>query len=235
MKRMTSFTFGLFALANQATAGRLECGPATVELGVVPQGKVVTVERWCKNEGTREVQLQAVQTGCSCLKAHSDKNLLRPGERGRLRIQLESAPLADRVEFAIEIPYRGKENATEILTVTADVRPSVVAIPAYLDLGDFRKGGSHRILVVDTTGRSFSLRQVSSARSEVELHWTPVELVRMGDKWQPTSRGGAVTGYQITVQARPGSTRHSLSDEIQIELAHDLQKSLRVRIVGYSP
>ena len=57
----------------------------------------------------------------------------------------------------------------------------------------------------------------------------------MGDKWQPTTRSGAVTGYQITVLARPGSTRHSLSDEVQIELVHDLQKSLRVRIVGYSP
>jgi hypothetical protein len=44
-----------------------------------------------------------------------------------------------------------------------------------------------------------------------------------------------VTGYQITLSARSESGRKSLSDEIQIELTNELQKSLRLRVVGYSP
>ena len=69
----------------------------------------------------------------------------------------------------------------------------------------------------------------------MEVRWTPVELVRMGDRWQPSTARGAVTGYQITLSARPQSGRKSISDEVEIELTNELQKSLRLRVVGYSP
>jgi len=235
MIRTPTISTFLLGLAGLGTPGNLECGPTSVDLGVVSQGRVVTFDRNCQNTGTRELVVQTIRTGCTCLSAKFDKSRLGPGERGRLRMQLETDPLADKIEFAVEVPYKSKEASTEVLSVTADVHPSVVAIPEYLDMGDFRRNGAHQFLVVDTTGRAFGVRQISTARSEVDVHWAPVELVRMGEKWEPSTRGGAVTGYQVTVLIKPGSTRHSLSDEIQIDLVHDLQKSLRVRIVGYSP
>jgi hypothetical protein len=235
MNRNPTISMCLLGLAGLGTAGNLECGPTSIDLGVVPQGRVVTFDRSCLNTGTRELVIQPIRTGCTCLTAKLDKSVLGPGERGRLRVQLETDPLADKIEFAVEIPYRSKDVSTEVLTVAADVHPSVVAVPEYLDMGDFRRTGPHQFLVVDTTGRDFSVRQMSSTRSEIEIHWVPVELVRMGSKWEPSTRGGAVTGYQVTVQIKAGSTRHSLSDEIQIDLVHEIQKSLRVRIVGYSP
>lgn len=235
MNRHPTITTCLLALAAQGTAGNLECGPMSVDAGVVSQGRVVTIDRGCQNTGTREMVIQTIRTGCTCLTATLDKSLLAPGERSRLHLRLETDPLADKVEFAVEIPYRDRGAATEVLTVSADVRPSVVAIPEYLDMGDFRKTGARQFLVVDTTGRAFTVRQFSAARGEVDVRCAPIELVRMGKKWEPSTRGGAVTGYQVTVQIKPGSTRNSLSDEIQIDLAHEFQKSLRVRIVGYSP
>lgn len=235
MHRLHAITFCLWGFARLGSAGNLECGPANLDLGVIPQGKLVTVDRWCQNTGTRELHLQSIQTGCTCLSAKSEKTIIPPGGRARLVMQMQTSPLADKVEFAVEILFRGKELSTEYLSVTADVRPSVVAIPEYLDLGDFRKNGLRQFLVVDTTGRDFGVRQTTTSRSEVDVRWTPVELVRMGDKWEPATRGGAVTGYQFTVQCKPGSTKHSLSDEVQIDLIHDLQKSIRIRIVGYSP
>jgi hypothetical protein len=235
MIRYPTLSMCLLGLAGPGSSGNLECGPTSVDLGVVSQGRVVTLDRSCQNTGTRELVVRNIRTGCTCLTARLDKSVLGPGERSRLRLQLETNPLADKIEFAVELPYAGKDASTEILSVTADVRPSVVAVPEYLDMGDFRKSGARQFLVVDTTGRAFTVRQVSTARAEVEVRWAPVELVRMGDKWETSTRGGAVTGYQVTVQIRPGSTRHSLSDEIQIDLGHELQKSLRVRIVGYSP
>lgn len=225
----------LAALAGTGNSAVLECGPESVDFGTVPQGKTVTLDRVCQNTSSREIQIQPISTGCTCLSAKLDRKTIAPGAKARLRLEMETTPLADRVEFAVEIPYHGKEPASELLNVSADVRPSVVAFPEYLDLGDFRKGGPRQILVVDTTGRPFGIRQSSTARSELEVHWTPVELVRMGNRWQPATQGGAVTGYQLTVQVRQGSTRRSLSDEIQLDLVHDLQKSLRIRVVGFSP
>lgn len=235
MFRIQTIALALATLARTGASSSLECGPASIDLGIIPQGKSVTLERSCRNTSTREIQIQEITTGCSCLGASVTKRIVPPGGKTTLRIELETQPLADRVEFAVELPYRGKEPASELLTVSADVRPSVVAFPEYLDMGDFRKGGIRQILVVDTTGRRFSIRQATTARSEVEVRWTQVELVRMGGRWEPVLRGGAVTGYQISVQVRPGSTRRSLSDEIQLELEHDLQKTLRIRVLGYSP
>jgi len=235
MIRTSFHLLALAGLARLATASGLECGPASIDLGTVPQGKILTIDRTCRNTGTRDIQIQEIATGCTCLAASVDRQQLSPGAKTRLRMRLETAPLADKVEFAVEIPYRSKEPSSENLLVSADVRPSVVAFPEYLDMGDFRKNGARQILVVDTTGGAFTIRQSSTARSEVEVRWTQVELVRMGDKWQTATRGGAVTGYEVTVQSRAGSTRHSLSDEIQLELGHDLQKTLRIRVVGYSP
>jgi hypothetical protein len=235
MQRHPTISICLLALGVQGNAGTLECGPASIDAGVVAQGRVVSIDRDCQNAGTREVVVHAIRTGCTCLTATLDKTRLAPGERGRLHLRLETDPLADKVEFAVEIPYRDKAATTEVLTVSADVRPSVVATPEYLDMGDFRKGGARQFLIVDTTGRTFTVRQISTARAEVDVRWAPVELVRMGGKWEPSTRGGAVTGYQVTVQIRSGSTRNSLSDEIHVELAHEFQKALRVRIVGYSP
>lgn len=225
----------LLALTVQGTAGNLECGPASIDAGVVPQGRVVTLDRGCRNTGTREITIQTIRTGCTCLTAKLEKTKLGPGERSRLRLWLETDPLADKVEFAVEIPYREKTASTEILNVVADVRPSVVAVPEYLDMGDFRKTGARQFLVVDTTGGAFTIRQIAAVRGEVDVRWAPVELVRMGHKWEPSTRRGAVTGYQVTVQIKPGSIRNSLSDEIQIDLTHASQKALRVRILGYSP
>lgn len=235
MHRIQTLALALATLARTGASSSLECGPAAIDLGVVPQGKTVALERSCRNTSAREIQIQEITTGCSCLGASVSRKTVPPGGKTTLRIELETQPLADRVEFAVELPYRGKDAAAELLTISADVRPSVVAFPEYLDMGDFRKGGIRQILVVDTTGRSFSIRQASTARSEVDVRWTQVELVRMGGRWEPVLRDGAVTGYQLSVQVRPGSVRRSLSDEIQLELQHDLQKSLRIRVLGYSP
>ena len=193
------------------------------------------MDRTCRNTSAQELVVQEIGTGCSCLSARIDKKRLPPGAKTVLHLQLDTDPLADKVEFAVEIPVKGKDSSNEVLVVSADVQPSVVAFPEYLDMGDFRKNSVRQILVVDTTGRAFAIRQSTTSRSEVDVRWTQVELVRMGDRWEPATRGGAVTGYQITVQAKSGSARHSLSDEIQLDLTHDLQKSVRIRVVGYSP
>jgi len=223
--------------AGLASAAKteLECGPLAVDAGIVPQGSVVNLERTCRNEGTATIALLPPHTACTCLKARFDQRTLEPRASTKLHMVLQTAPLADRVEFAVDIPLRNPDSIALTLMVSADVRPSVIAVPEYVDMGDYRKSPDRQVLIVDTTGRSFSIRQATSERSEVDVRWSAVELVRMGDHWEPATTRGAVTGYQITLSARPELGRKSISDEIQIELTNELQKSLRLRVVGYSP
>ena len=223
--------------ASLAAAGQpaLDCGPLEVDLGVVQQGRVVHAERSCRNTGVSELALLPPITACTCLSAKFDQRKLAPGGRTTLRMSLETSPLSDRVEFAVDLPLKTSDSIALTLMVSCDVRPSVIALPEYVDLGDYRKSPNAQVLIVDTTGKPFTIRQATSERSEVDVRWAPVELVRMGDHWQPSASRGAVTGYQITLSARSGSGRKSLSDEVEIELTNELQKSLRLRVVGYSP
>lgn len=218
-------------------AGRpaLDCGPLGVDLGVVPQGRVVIAERTCRNTGSSELTLLSPNTACTCLSARFDRHKLPPGGRTKLQMTLETSPLSDRVEFAVDLPLKTVDSILLTLMVTADVHPSVIALPEYVDFGDYRKSPVRQVLIVDTTGRPFTIRQATSERSEVDVRWARVELVRMGDRWEHSSTRGAVTGYQITLSARAQNGRRSLSDEVEIELTNELQKSLRLRVVGYSP
>lgn len=227
----------LCLFANFAAAGMpaLDCGPLEVNLGVVQQGRVVHAERTCRNIGTSEFTLSPPITACSCLLAKFDRRKLPPGGKAKLQMTLETAPLSDRVEFAVELPLKNLDAMPLTLMVSSDVRPSVIALPKYVDLGDYRKSPVSQVLIVDTTGRSFNIRQATSERSEVDVRWAPVELVRMGDRWEPSTTRGAVTGYQITLTVRSPNGRRSISDEVEIELTNELQKSLRLRVVGYSP
>ena len=220
-----------------AAAGKpaLDCGPMEVNFGVVPQGRQVRAERTCRNTGSSELTLMPPVTACSCLGAKFDHVKLAPGGKAKLLMTLETSPLSDRVEFAVDLPLRASDSIALTLMVSADVRPSVIAVPEYVDLGDYRKSPVRQVLIVDTTGRSFTIRQATSARSEVDVRWTPVELIRMGDRWEPSTSRGAVTGYHVTLTVRPPVGRNSISDEVEIELTNELQKSLRLRVVGYSP
>jgi hypothetical protein len=224
----------LFGTACAGAQPVLDCGPVVVDVGAVPQGRVVRMERTCRNASAAEVSLIPPSTACSCLSARFDRRKLAPGAKARLLMVLETDPLADRVEFAVDLSVR-PEHIAQTLMVSANVRPSVIAVPEYVDMGDYRRNPVRQVLIVDTTGRSFSIRQAATERSEVDVRWTPVELVRMGNHWEPSTSRGAVNGYQITITAHAQPGRKSLSDEIELLLSHDSQKSLRLRVVGYSP
>lgn len=206
-----------------------------VSAGTVPQGKVVHLERTCRNHGATEITLTPPVTGCTCLTGHFDRTKVAPGAETKLQMVLSTAPLGDRVEFSVDFSSRARDTVRQMLVVTADVRPSVIALPQYVDMGDFRRQPTRQVLILDTTGNEFDIEQAVSERSAVDVRWTKVELVRMGNKWELSSSRGAVTGFQITLQARANPGRLSLSDEIILELDHPLQKMLRLRVVGYSP
>lgn len=223
--------------AGSAMASSLECGPSIHQAGRVVQGKDLVSEAVCRNVTERPVDLASIQSGCQCLSvAPSRQGTLPPGEVVRLQLRLATDGLTDRVGFPVELAARAGGSSELLFHYEADVRPSVIAVPEYVDLGDWKKGGGRQIILVDTTGGSFGIERAVVARSGVDVVWASVGLLRVDDKWTVTTGKAAVSGYIVTVQPKAGPDgRRSLSDEIQIELKRSVQRSVRIRVVGFSP
>lgn len=225
-------------LASAPPASVLDCGPSTHDAGIVAQGRDRISEVNCRNVSDRALELREVTTGCPCLAASaSPAGEIPPGGAVRIKLRLSSDGLNDRVGFPVEGQVRTIATPITLFHYEADVRPSVVAYPQYLDLGDWKKGGEKTLLLVDTTGASFGIERANSSRGTVDIRWTQVGLLRTEDRWTITSGKSAVSGYLVTIQPRLATkeSRRSLSDEVQVELRHGVQQNVRVRIVGFSP
>lgn len=234
----TTLWLVLSTLAAAPSAAVLDCGPTTHDAGIVAQGRERVSEVSCRNVTDRPLELREVTTGCPCLTATvSAPGEIPPGGLVRIKLRLASDGLTDRVGFAVESQIRSLAAPVLLFHYEADVRPSVVAYPQYLDLGDWKKGGEKTLLLVDTTGGAFGIQRASSSRGTVDVRWTQVGLLRTEDRWTITTGKSAVSGFLVTIQPRVASkeSRRSLSDEVQLDLRHGVQQNVRVRIVGFSP
>lgn len=234
----TTLWLALSAFAATPSAAVLDCGPATHDAGIVAQGRERTSEVTCRNVTDRVLDLREITTGCPCLTATtSAAGEVQPGGLVKIKLRLSTDGLTDRVGFPVESQIRTVPTPVLLFHYEAEVRPSVVAYPQYLDMGDWKKGGEKTLLLVDTTGGAFGIQRANSSRGTVDVRWTQVGLLRTEDRWTITTGKSAVTGYLVTIQPRLASkeARRSLSDEVQLDLRHGVQQNVRVRIVGFSP
>jgi len=228
----------LLLAATGAFAAPLDCGPATHDAGIVAQGRELVSDVVCRNVSDRPAEIGELATGCPCLSATANSTgEVAPGAAVHVRLRLATDGLTDRVGFPVEMTVRQGAAPVTLFHYEADIRPSVVAYPEYVDLGDWKKGGERTLLLVDTTGAPFGIEHAVAARGTVDVRWVQVGLLRVDDHWAVASGKGAVSGYQVTIQPRPPSKdcRRSLSDEVQLDLRHGIQHSVRIRIVGFSP
>lgn len=231
------FGFAWALSAADGAAALLDCGSPTHVAGTVAQGRPLVTEVVCQNSSGAPMELLEVATGCPCLSISPTVGDIPAGGTLRMRLTLTTDALTDRVGFPIEAQVRGRPKPVSLFHYEADVRPSVMAYPEYVDLGDWKRGEDRTVLLVDSTGTGFSIEGASSVRGTVEVRWTKVGLLRVADRWTVVTGKAAVQGWQISVHARPGlvQARRSLSDEVQLDLRHPVQKTVRFRVVGFAP
>jgi len=215
----------------------MDCGPLVHDAGVVAQGRILSSDVVCRNTTERTVDLHELVTGCPCLAiSPSTPGEIAPGASVHLRLTLSTDGLTDRVGFPVETVLHAGSQPVALFHYEADVRPSVIAYPEYIDLGDWKRGGEKTFLLVDTTGASFGIEKASSSRNTVEVRWVQVGLLRVNGHWTIASGKAAVSGYQVTLQPHAAGKdgRRSLSDEVVLDLRHAVQRTVRVRVMGFS-
>ena len=74
--------FGAFSVAQ----AKLEFEKTTAELKAKPSDEKLPVTFKFKNTGKEPVEISEIKSGCSCLKAETDKTTYAPGESGQVDV-----------------------------------------------------------------------------------------------------------------------------------------------------
>lgn len=148
MKRMHLLWMFLLAAGfiactgNSAVAqGKLEIiGGSTYDWKDVAPGKLNTVIQ-VKNAGTGDLKISDVRPSCGCTAAPIDKKELKPGETGKINVTLDVSSRTGAVEKTITVYSDDPSNASQVITLKANVKRPVSFNPAQYFLVNNAKVG----------------------------------------------------------------------------------------------
>ncbi|MEN9353979.1 MAG: hypothetical protein RL318_1304 [Fibrobacterota bacterium] len=225
---------GIGLLSSEGWGLPLECSQEMPNFGAVAKGQESSLRLVCRNTSRVPLQLEPPGSSCPCLQATISKERLAPGEALEVKLYLSTAGLSGKSQFYVAIPLHGPMEGAKILPTVVDVRPQVIAIPEFVDLGNVRQNGARQVLVLDTTGSPLELRHTRVRNGSVQVRIQSSQFLQRGGRWQPVPSRGAIQGYVLEIQPRQGSTQ-AVSDEIELVFENSPQRTLRLRITGYSP
>jgi uncharacterized membrane protein len=135
-------------------------GGDTHDWGKVGPGKLTTVVQ-VKNIGDKELKITEVRPGCGCTAAPIDKNLLAPGEVGKISVTLDVTGRTGPVEKVITINSNDSTGPSRILHLKADIHRSVTCTPAqYMLVNDGKVGvetATSAVTIKNTGEKPFTL------------------------------------------------------------------------------
>lgn len=103
-------------------------GGDTHDWGKVSPGKLTT-EVQVKNVGNQELKISEVRPGCGCTAAPIDKNVLAPGEVGKISVTLDVSGRAGAVDKIITITSNDTVAPSRVLHLKADVHRAITCTP----------------------------------------------------------------------------------------------------------
>jgi hypothetical protein len=121
--------------------GKLEIvGGDTFDWGTVAPGKLTTTVE-VKNVGQEELKISDVRPACGCTAAPIDKNLLKPGEIGKINITLDVTGRSGPIEKTVSITSTDSSQAVRVLRLKATVKRALDYAPSQsFIVSDAKKG-----------------------------------------------------------------------------------------------
>lgn len=91
------------------------------DFGIVQEGKVVDFTFEYSNSGKNDLEIKDVKTSCGCTAAVVSGKKLKPGEKGTLKVELDTSNRMGRMSRVITVTSNDPEQSTKILTIYAEV------------------------------------------------------------------------------------------------------------------
>ncbi|GMU85291.1 MAG: hypothetical protein AMXMBFR48_05330 [Ignavibacteriales bacterium] len=91
------------------------------DFGVVQEGKVVDFTFEYTNSGKKDLEIKDVKTSCGCTAAVVSGKKLKPGEKGTLKVELDTSNRMGRMSRVITVSSNDPDYSQKILTIYAEV------------------------------------------------------------------------------------------------------------------
>ncbi|HPF51876.1 MAG TPA: DUF1573 domain-containing protein [Draconibacterium sp.] len=98
----------------------------THNFGTLEAGEIVIYAFEFTNTGNAGYQIENVDCTCGCIQAHFSKEPVKPGEKGRIEIEFDTAGLAGREYKTIDV--YGNSNELKHLAIFAEVKNELLDI-----------------------------------------------------------------------------------------------------------
>ena len=85
-----AFSFCLFSNISEAQA-LLKFDKDTVDFGILKEGDTVYYDFWFTNTGNLDLEIKQAWPSCGCTHPTFTKGIIKPGERGMLKVEFLSA------------------------------------------------------------------------------------------------------------------------------------------------
>jgi len=93
-----------------------------VIFGKVKEGKVVEYTFNFGNSGNSTLKIKDIKTSCGCTAALVSSEVLKPGEQGTLKVELDTSNRNGKMSRTITIESNDPRDPKKILTVYADIQ-----------------------------------------------------------------------------------------------------------------
>ncbi|TDJ54855.1 MAG: DUF1573 domain-containing protein [Ignavibacteria bacterium] len=90
--------------------------------GIVKEGKVVEYTFNFENSGNSTLKIKDIKTSCGCTAALVSSEVLKPGEQGTIKVELDTSNRKGKMSRTITIKSNDPKDPTKILTIYADIQ-----------------------------------------------------------------------------------------------------------------
>jgi uncharacterized membrane protein len=203
----------IFVMAGAVYAqGKVEVvGGDTYDWGAVAPAKLKTTIE-VKNVGDDTLKITNVRPSCGCTTAPIDKNMLMPGESGKISVEIDMTSRTGPTTKTITVSSSDPKNPTQIIYLKADVKRAMTFNPAEYFLvnnGILGQEAVTAVRIVNTGEEAFSVFPPEFVQGNVRVRFdmTAKKEVKPGEELElkayvtPLEAGSANGIIRITTSS----------------------------------
>jgi hypothetical protein len=136
-----SFSIALFSFFACAAAGpSINVSELAHDFGKMIEGDIRSYTFEYQNEGDRDLVIFKLSTSCGCLSGELSRKVLKPGEKGNLRVSFDSANFYGKQKKSVTICSNAVNNPYAKVILTANVKRVWSFEPTYVEFTSTRDG-----------------------------------------------------------------------------------------------